>query len=76
MADKWGGIAELARQIAGDDLGEDEPVVIASIEAELRRRIEPLLEKAYFYANNCSSDPQVSIDAQAELREELDTWKK
>lgn len=82
MADsKWGGIAEhadelvmqLAREYGWAVDGERYRKSVAAIEAELRRRVEPLL----VLCHRITLRPTVALSQDGEeLRKELESWRK
>ena len=78
---KWGGIKELAIMCAsaGQRKGNEfsAKMTVNSIEAELRRRVEPLLDKTLRVSRLRSSNYTEAeyLEANDELEKELKTWK-
>ena len=69
-SEKWGGIERLARKLKSDALiGSVSGTIQNRFEAELRRRVEPLLEAA---AEQCEIN---SGATRFNLEQELKTWK-
>lgn len=73
MADsKWGGIHEFAELIWQHSIAFRRDLAVDTIEAELRRRIEPLLELASDILCNVRDRAPEKI----KLIKELDKWRK
>lgn len=77
-SEKWDGIRKLARVVRSSAASARVPnpdmsyaYELTAIEAELRRRVEPLLEAAEKYWEE-TMGPKELDDA---LEKELDTWK-